>query len=167
MYDCLGSGLSRLLCRRLQRYRPSAQASPRVRRLSFEASDLADWDSALLTFLLKLKELCDQRQIVFDQAGLPHGVQRLVALATAVPEHQEARREEKRASLLVWLGQSALDLVEATARTSDFPRPGGAGIWAVHTGPGQISRGRSVAHHASKVARRRCRLCRSSVFSWA
>src|SRR4030095_889883 len=33
------------------------EASPRVRRLSFEASDLADWDSALLTFLLKLKEL--------------------------------------------------------------------------------------------------------------
>jgi phospholipid/cholesterol/gamma-HCH transport system permease protein len=89
-------------------------ASPRVRRLSFEASDLADWDSALLTFLLKLKELCDQRQIAFDQAGLPHGVQRLLALATAVPEHQEARREEKRASLLVWLGQSALDISEAT-----------------------------------------------------
>jgi phospholipid/cholesterol/gamma-HCH transport system permease protein len=96
------------------------EASPRVRRLSFEASDLADWDSALLTFLLKLKELCDQRQIAFDQAGLPHGVQRLLALATAVPEHQEARREEKRASLLVWLGQSVLDLVEATGALLTF-----------------------------------------------
>ena len=98
VYDCLGSGLSRLLCHRLQ---AQCKASPRVRRLSFEASDLADWDSALLTFLLKLKELCDQRQIVFDQAGLPHGVQRLLALATAVPEHQEARREERASS---WCG---------------------------------------------------------------
>src|SRR5919198_595505 len=43
------------------------EAAPRVRCLSFEASDLADWDSALLTFLLKLKELCDQRQVAFDQ----------------------------------------------------------------------------------------------------
>jgi phospholipid/cholesterol/gamma-HCH transport system permease protein len=88
------------------------EASPRVRRLSFEASDLAGWDSALLTFLRKLQELCEQRQIAFDQAGLPHGVQRLLALATAVPEH-EARREEKRPSLLVWLGQSMLDMARA------------------------------------------------------
>src|SRR5262249_17543326 len=64
------------------------EASPQIRHLSFAASDLADWDSALLTFLLTLKELCDQRQIAFDQAGLPHGVQRLLALATAVPEHE-------------------------------------------------------------------------------
>jgi phospholipid/cholesterol/gamma-HCH transport system permease protein len=85
-----------------------------VGRLSFEASDLAAWDSALLPFVLKLKELCDQSQAEFDQAGLPHGVQRLLALATAVPEHQETRREAKRVSLLVWLGQSALDISEAT-----------------------------------------------------
>jgi phospholipid/cholesterol/gamma-HCH transport system permease protein len=90
-----------------------------VRRLSFEASDLTDWDSALLTFLLKLKGLCDQRQMAFDQAGLPQGVQRLLALATAVPEH-EARREEKRASLLVWLGRSVLDLAEATRALLTF-----------------------------------------------
>jgi len=68
----------------------------------------------LLTFLLKLKELCDQSQVDFDQAGLPHGVQRLLVLATAVPEHQEARRASQRASLLVWLGQSAIAMTEAT-----------------------------------------------------
>jgi phospholipid/cholesterol/gamma-HCH transport system permease protein len=96
------------------------EALPRVRRLSFAASDLADWDSALLTFLLKLKELCDQRQIEFDRAGLPHGVQRLLALATAVPEHHEARREATRASLLVRLGQSLLDMAEATRTLLTF-----------------------------------------------
>src|SRR5215831_8625008 len=48
------------------------EASPGVRRLSFEASALSDWDSALLTFLLTLKELCDQYQIECDRAGLPH-----------------------------------------------------------------------------------------------
>ena len=90
------------------------EAAPRVQRLSFEASDLADWDSALLTFLLKLKELCDQRQVEFDQAGLPHGVQRLLALATAVPEGQDVRREVVRESLLVRLGQGVLTTVEST-----------------------------------------------------
>jgi phospholipid/cholesterol/gamma-HCH transport system permease protein len=88
--------------------------APRVQRLSFETSDLADWDSALLTFLLQLKELCDQWQVELDQAGLPQGVQRLLALATAVPEHQETRRTARRTSFLVRLGQSALDITAAT-----------------------------------------------------
>jgi len=106
-----------------------------VRRLSFEASDLAGWDSALITFLLKLQELCDQRQITFDQTGLPHGVQRLLALATAVPEH-EARREEKQASLLVWLGQSILDLAKATRALLTF-------LGQVALAFGQFIRGRA------------------------
>ena len=112
------------------------EALPGVRRLSFEASDLADWDSVLLTFLLKLKELCDQHQIEFDHAGLPHGVQRLLALATAVPEHQEARREEKRISLLVQLGQSALDITAATHALLTF-------LGQVALAFGQFIRGRA------------------------
>jgi phospholipid/cholesterol/gamma-HCH transport system permease protein len=112
------------------------EASPRVQRLSFVASDLADWDSALLTFLLKLKELCDQRQMAFDHAGLPHGVQRLLALATAVPEHHEAQRQAHRASLLVRLGQSALDQVEATGALLTF-------LGQVALAFGQFMRGRA------------------------
>jgi len=112
------------------------EASPGVRRLSFEASALTDWDSVLLTFLLKLKELCDQHQIEFDHVGLPHGVQRLLALATAVPEHQEARREEKRIALLVRLGQSALDITEATHALLTF-------LGQVALAFGQFIRGRA------------------------
>jgi phospholipid/cholesterol/gamma-HCH transport system permease protein len=112
------------------------EASPHVRRLSFEASDLADWDSALLTFLLKLQELCDQRQIECDSAGLPHGVQRLLALATAVPEHHEAQREATRASLLVRLGQSVLDIAEATRALLTF-------LGQVALAFGQLMRGRA------------------------
>jgi phospholipid/cholesterol/gamma-HCH transport system permease protein len=107
-----------------------------VRCLSFEAAGLAAWDSALLPFLLKLKELCDQSQAAFDQTGLPHGVQRLLALATAVPEHAEARREMKRASLLAWLGQSALDMSEATGTLLTF-------LGQVALAFGQFIRGRA------------------------
>src|SRR5205823_13998153 len=83
-------------------------------RLSFKTSDLTAWDSTLLTFLLKLKEICAQRQVEFDQSGLPPGVQRLLALATAVPEGQDVRREVIRESLLVRLGQGVLTAVEST-----------------------------------------------------
>jgi len=111
------------------------EAVPGVRRLSFEASDLAAWDSALLTFLLKLKELCDQRQIEFDQEGLPHGVQRLFALATAVSEH-EAQHETTRVSFLAWLGQSGLDMAEATRTLLTF-------LGQVALAFGQFIRGRA------------------------
>jgi len=112
------------------------EAPPGVRHLSFAATDLADWDSALLTFLLKLKELCDQRQIEFDCAGLPQGVQRLLALATAVPEHHEARREGQRASLLVRLGQSVLAIAEAARDLLTF-------LGQVALAFGQLIRGRA------------------------
>src|SRR5215813_8801104 len=64
-----------------------------VQHLTFATHDLAGWDSGLLTFLLALTEFCTQRHIKIDYAGLPQGVQRLLRLATAVPERQGARRE--------------------------------------------------------------------------
>src|SRR5712691_7902809 len=88
-------------------------AMPQAQRLIFETQKLAGWDSELLTFLLKLKEICTQRQVEFEQAGLPHGVQRLLALATAVPEHHEGRREGGRESIVAQIGQGALAAVAA------------------------------------------------------
>src|SRR5215813_14131812 len=89
------------------------EAMPEGQRLSFETSGLVDWDSTLLTFLLRLKEMCAQRQVAFDPTSLPQGVQRLLALATTVPERQDARREVVRTSLLVRLGQGGLTAIES------------------------------------------------------
>src|SRR5215831_4895373 len=82
-------------------------------RVVFETPDLASWDSGLLMFLLELKEICTQRQVAFDPAGLPQGVQRLLALATAVPEHHEGRREGGRESIVVQVGKGALAVSSA------------------------------------------------------
>ena len=59
------------------------EASPHVQHLSFAASDLADWDSALLTFLLKLQELCDQRQMCIRDRHIAWTRQRLRRTPTA------------------------------------------------------------------------------------
>ena len=112
------------------------EAPPRVQRLIVETSDLTGWDSALLTFLLKLEELCAQRQVVFDHAALPQGVQRLLALATAVPERQGARREVVRESLLVRLGQGALAGAESMREFLTF-------LGQVALAFGQFMRGRA------------------------
>jgi phospholipid/cholesterol/gamma-HCH transport system permease protein len=79
------------------------------RRLVFDASGLGEWDSGLLAFLIDVTELCRQQRIEVERAGLPSGVQRLLALAEAVPERKGARRAEAEPSFLERVGTAALD----------------------------------------------------------
>jgi phospholipid/cholesterol/gamma-HCH transport system permease protein len=81
----------------------------RPRRLVFDASRLGEWDSGLLVFLIDVTDLCRQQQIEVERAGLPSGVQRLLALAEAVPERSGARRAEATPSLLERIGTAALE----------------------------------------------------------
>src|SRR5512143_735034 len=66
------------------------------KRIAFEAGQLGPWDSALLIFLAHLADVAKERDIAIDRSGLPSGVQRLMALAEAVPERQGARSSDKR-----------------------------------------------------------------------
>ena len=85
------------------------EAAPRVRQLAFDTRDLTAWDTRLLTFLRQLIAQSTQRQIVVNQGGLPVGVQRLLALAAAVPEREGARRSGQRISWLASIGTAVLD----------------------------------------------------------
>ena len=80
----------------------------RARSVAFDAGKLGSWDSSVLIFLVQLSELCRQRQIPMDRAGLPAGVQKLLALAEAVPERKGARRELTEASVLERIGTTAI-----------------------------------------------------------
>src|SRR5262245_28234619 len=62
-----------------------------VRRLTFDASRVTEWDSGLVTFARNIIEEARSRSIDTDRAGLPDGVQRLLHLAEAVPQRQTAR----------------------------------------------------------------------------
>jgi phospholipid/cholesterol/gamma-HCH transport system permease protein len=61
-----------------------------IRRVTLEASDLRNWDSALLTFLFKVETLCREHGIGVDAADLPAGVRRLVELAVLAPARSDA-----------------------------------------------------------------------------
>ena len=87
--------------------------STSVRRLAFEARDLTDWDSGLLTFLLKIREYAAQKQIQIVDEGLPNGARRLIALALAVPERTGARKEVKRDPFLARVGEEGLRFFES------------------------------------------------------
>ena len=84
------------------------EGTPRVRRLVFDAHDVTAWDSGLLTFVREVVEQSTARQMVVDQRSLPAGVQRLLALAAAVPEQEEARRRGARLPWLDSIGTAVL-----------------------------------------------------------
>ncbi len=115
---------------------PQLTSLPAVRRLVFETQDLTAWDSGLLTFLLALHALCVGQQIDMILAGLPQGAQRLMALATAVPERQDARRQAVRDGFVVRLGKGAFALLDATRAVLAFVGEAALAL-------GQLLRGRA------------------------
>jgi len=79
-----------------------------LRTVDFDCGALGQWDSRLLTFVMKVEDLCETRGITLDSGGLPEGVRGLWALAHAVPERQGARREIRSVGLLEMVGHRAL-----------------------------------------------------------
>jgi len=72
--------------------------------VTFDASALGAWDSGLLTVLTHILERCRERHVPARRDGLPAGVQRLLALAEAVPERKDARAKPRDAPSLERLG---------------------------------------------------------------
>jgi phospholipid/cholesterol/gamma-HCH transport system permease protein len=81
-----------------------------IRRVGFYTENLTEWDSSLLTFLINVNEYCSKNNLGFEKDGLPEGVQRLLALATTVPERKGARKESGREPFFSRIGASALEL---------------------------------------------------------
>ena len=91
-----------------------------VRSLGFSIEGLGAWDSALVTFLMRVIDTCKTRNIEVDQSALPEGVKGLLQLAYAVPERQGARRSEKRETFIVHVGNEFIDLMNSTGEIIAF-----------------------------------------------
>ncbi len=91
--------------------------SPRV---TLDAGHVAGWDSALVTFVLQLVTVCREAGAPVDLAGLPEGLRRLIALATAVPERKDAARTSPHLPLVQAVGQWALHFYAGSAQTLAF-----------------------------------------------
>jgi phospholipid/cholesterol/gamma-HCH transport system permease protein len=108
--------------------------TPPVRRIAFRTGDLNAWDSSLLTFLLKLRWLCERRNIQMGREGLPEGVRRLIKLATAVPERKGTRKELKKEWFLALLGAKAIFFWRSTVEMVDFLGEASAAFGRLLTG---------------------------------
>ena len=83
------------------------ESGPQIKRITFDTQELTKWDSALLTFLIKIIDQGFRNQITTDREGLPKGVRRLLELASAVPE-KKTYKETIREPFLSRIGASAI-----------------------------------------------------------
>ncbi len=107
-----------------------------ARAVTFDMRELRAWDSAVVTFLAGVTEVCRERGITMDRTGLPEGIQRLLRLAEAVPERPGVRRGADRRGRLERLGSASM----ALARTS---RESFAFLGEVTLSMGRLVRGKA------------------------
>jgi phospholipid/cholesterol/gamma-HCH transport system permease protein len=88
--------------------------------LEFETSKLGRWDSGLLAFLVACSDLCNQLQIDLKSDSLPEGVRKLIRLSQAVPEKEDARREEQPSSLFHSVGEVAIQARSGVYQAVNF-----------------------------------------------
>ena len=91
-----------------------------IRQVAFDSAQLSEWDSALLTFLIKVVNQTQQNKIEIDDGGLPQGVKSLLHLASAVPERKGARKEAVREPFLQRVGDYALSTGRSTVEFINF-----------------------------------------------
>ncbi len=87
---------------------------PRVSQITFNTSALGEWDSGLLTFVVRTTDLGRSRKIPVDFSGLPEGLVRLIELAEAVPEKKDARVKTKSKPMIERLGTATIDYAQGT-----------------------------------------------------
>jgi phospholipid/cholesterol/gamma-HCH transport system permease protein len=94
-------------------------AAGTLRSVSFDATDLGDWDSSLLIFLLRCQDYCDEHKLELDLSALPEQVPRLLALAHAVPERGQAP-EADRSSLVSRIGTAVIGAQDSVLAAVTF-----------------------------------------------
>lgn len=109
-------------------------ASP-PRRVLFDTGEITGWDSGLVAFAANVLHHGAARGITVDRAGLPMGVQRLLALAEAVPERR-TREADPRAPWLARVGTVVIDAAGAAREILDF-------VGETALGLGRLLRGRA------------------------
>jgi phospholipid/cholesterol/gamma-HCH transport system permease protein len=95
------------------------ESNPNIKQIVIDTQEITDWDSGLLTFLIKVNDYCSQKNITINTDGLPEGVKRLLEIATAVPE-KETHKEKVPDPLLSRVGAQTIEVVHASREILDF-----------------------------------------------
>ncbi len=87
-------------------------ADSRPKTIEINEKNLGEWDSGLITFLVKLRNYADQEKVKVNYSSLPEGAQRLLNLAFAVEEREGARKQVKKENLFTRAGKGFLNTLD-------------------------------------------------------
>jgi len=87
------------------------EAAPAPTALSIDATHLGEWDTGLLSTLVRLRRTAGQSDVDVDDSGLPEGARQLLAMAFAVREREGARRHKQDKPFFEAVGDWTLDHV--------------------------------------------------------
>ena len=111
---------------RIQAGLPDAAAAERalgqgdVRQVEVADAGMESWDSALITFLLRLHAAGREQEVELDLSGLPDGARRLLALSQAVPARGDSAPAPPREPLLARLGHAGVREARAVGEMLNF-----------------------------------------------
>jgi phospholipid/cholesterol/gamma-HCH transport system permease protein len=88
--------------------RGKIESAETVSRLTFDTQAMTGWDSGLITFLMDIIDLGSEMHIPVEKDRLPAGVQRILTLASAVPERKGVRRKATKTSFVDRVGESSI-----------------------------------------------------------
>jgi phospholipid/cholesterol/gamma-HCH transport system permease protein len=88
--------------------------------VAFDARELGDWDSALMSYLASLVWLCREQGIEVDDGGLPEGIRALLRLASTGPGRDGASRPDRAVPFVQRFGQDFIDLARSTGEILAF-----------------------------------------------
>jgi len=93
---------------------------PPLQKLRFDSHDLDSWDSGLVSFLMKIVRICEERNIEAAREGLPEGAERLIRLALTVPERKETNKVKRGVSLISRAGGRVVKVWVSVLETLAF-----------------------------------------------
>jgi phospholipid/cholesterol/gamma-HCH transport system permease protein len=91
-----------------------------IRAISFDTSELTQWDSGLLVFLVEVNRLAEKKDIKVYKDNLGDGIRRLLELASAVPEQADVGRSKKPSFWIATIGMRAEETARDTLKFFGF-----------------------------------------------
>jgi phospholipid/cholesterol/gamma-HCH transport system permease protein len=95
-------------------------ADPKIKNFIINSTDLQGWDTTFLTFISTITKECQKRNIVLEMQELPKGAERLLHLASAVPEQRDTNQKNRRKSFAYVVGESAVGFYTSTVEMLSF-----------------------------------------------
>src|SRR5690606_23158470 len=104
-----------------------------IRAVRFDTSDLGEWDSSLLAFLIQGRQFCEERGLEYREETLHGNISRLIALSREVPE-RVTDRKDGNTSFVTRFGEKAIAAYEHFLDLARFTGEFAQSFFALFTG---------------------------------